>query len=93
LQIASIKIASNLVNKYNRSRTYLFVKVPQPGDSEGTFEILESRCHLLLGYQSNHSKVEAIPLSALPKDTTMPIFTLSLFNVESQAGKLQILTF
>jgi len=38
-------------------------------------------------------KVEAIPLSALPKDTTSelagrPISTLSLLNAERQAGKL-----
>jgi len=40
-------------------------------------------------YQSNHSKVEAIPLSALPKDTTSrPISTLTLLNAERQAGKL-----
>jgi len=44
-------------------------------------------------YQCNHSKVEAILLNVLPKDTTSertcrPIFTLSLLNAESQAGKL-----
>jgi len=43
-------------------------------------------------YQSNHSKVEAIPLSALPiaiyKRTCWPIFTLTLLNAERQAGKL-----
>jgi len=44
--------------------THLFVKVPRLGDSEGTFSA--ATCY----YQSNHSKVEAIPLSALPKDTT-----------------------
>jgi len=26
----------------------LFIKVPQPGDSEGTFSVFESSCHLLL---------------------------------------------
>jgi len=40
--------------------THLFVKVPRPGDSEVTFSVFESRY-----YQSNHSKVEAIPVSAL----------------------------
>jgi len=29
-------------------------------------------------YQSNHSKVEAIPLSALPKDTTSELASLYL---------------
>jgi len=38
--------------------------------SEVTFSVFESSYHLLTYYQSNHSKVEAIPLSALPKDTT-----------------------
>jgi len=28
--------------------TYLFVKVPWPGDSEGIFLVFESSCHLLL---------------------------------------------
>jgi len=48
--------------------THLFVKVPRPGDSEGPFRSSSqaATCY----YQSNHSKVEAIMLSALPKDTT-----------------------
>jgi len=28
--------------------TYLFVKVPRPGNSEGFFSVIESSCHLLL---------------------------------------------
>jgi len=48
---------------------HLFVKIHPPGDSEVTFSIFESSYHLLL-YQSNRSKVEKIPLSVLPKDTT-----------------------
>jgi len=28
--------------------THLFVKVPRPGDSETTFSIIHSSCHLLL---------------------------------------------
>jgi len=27
--------------------THLFVKVPRPGDCEGTFSVFESSCHLL----------------------------------------------
>jgi len=44
--------------------TRLFVKVPRPGNSKVTISVFESTvtCY----YQSNHSKVEAIPLSALP---------------------------
>jgi len=45
--------------------THLFVKVPWPGNSEVTFLVF------------NHSKVEAFPLSALPKDTTSEIADLS----------------
>jgi len=30
-------------------------------------------------YQSNHSKVQAIPLSALPKDTTRKLAGLTLY--------------
>jgi len=47
--------------------THLFVKVSRPRDSERTFSMLSqaATCY----YQSNHSKMEAIPLSALPKDT------------------------
>jgi len=47
-------------------------------------------------YQSNHSKVEAIPLSALLKDTTSELADLSShypFNAERQAEKLWIPTF
>jgi len=73
--------------------THLFVKVPWPGDSEGTFSVFESSCHLY--YQSNHSKVEAILLSALPKDSTSELAGLSPhplhinpLNAERQVGKL-----
>jgi len=45
--------------------THLFVKKPRPGDSEVTFwsSSQAATCY----YQFNHSKVEAILLSALPK--------------------------
>jgi len=46
--------------------THVFDKVPRLGDSEGTFSSQAATCY----YQSNHSLVEAIPLSALLKDTT-----------------------
>jgi len=41
---------------------HLFVKVSQLGDGEGTFRSSsqDTTCY----YQSNHSKVETIPLSA-----------------------------
>jgi len=57
--------------------THLFVKVHRPGDSEVTFLVFKSSCHLLL--QSNHSKVEAIPLSACPKaqQANLPAYLLT----------------
>jgi len=54
---------------------YSFVKVPQPGDSEETFLVFESSCHLLLPVKS--LKVKVIPVSALPKDTTSELADLS----------------
>jgi len=42
-------------------------------------------------YESIHLKVEAVQLSALPKDTTNELANLSslyLFNAKRQAGKL-----
>jgi len=41
--------------------------------------------------QSNHSKVEAIPLTALPKDTTselVGLYSHYIFYAERQTGKL-----
>jgi len=45
-------------------------------------------------YQSDHSKVEAIPLNALPKDQNLLTYLHIIpFNAERQAGKLRIQTF
>jgi len=54
---------------------HLFVKVPQPGDSEWTIRPLSqaATCYK----QSNNSNVEAIPVSALPKYTTSELAGLS----------------
>jgi len=41
-----------------------FSKVPWPGDNEVTFSVFQSSCHTCY-YQSNHSNLKAIPLSAL----------------------------
>jgi len=74
---------------------HLFVKVRLPGDSEVTF-FWYSYQSAICYYQSNHSKVEAIPLSALPMDTTSELAGLSPhypFNAERQAGKLWIPTY
>jgi len=56
--------------------THLFVKVPRPRYSEGTFFRSSSRAATCY-YQSNQSKVEAISLSTLPKDTTSELASLS----------------
>jgi len=55
--------------------TRLFVKEPRPQDSEGPFRSSSqaATCY----YQSSHSKVEAISLNALPKDTTSKLAGLS----------------
>jgi len=61
----------------------------KPGDSKVAFAVFKSSCHLY--YWSNHSKAEAIPLSALLKDTTNELVGLSshyFFNAERQAVKL-----
>jgi len=52
----------------------LFAKLPRSGDSEVTFAVAAT-CYY---HQSNHSKVETISLSALPKDTTSKLADLSL---------------
>jgi len=55
--------------RYTGLGTHLFAKVPpQPGNSEVTYSVFDSAATCY--YKSNRSKVEAIPLSALPKDTT-----------------------
>jgi len=59
--------------------TRLFIKEPRPGDSEvGTFSVFELNWHLFL--PSIHSLVDAIQLSALPKNTTSELADLSSHN-------------
>jgi len=55
--------------------THLLIKVSRPRDSEGPLPSSSqaATCY----FQSNHSKVEAIPLSALPTDTTSEVAGLS----------------
>jgi len=48
-----IESVLRVVNQILGLGTHLFVQVPRPGDSEVTFSVFESSCHLLL-YQSNH---------------------------------------
>jgi len=67
----------NTLVRYNGEDlgTHLFVKVPRPGDTE------VSSCQVKLPpvptCLSNNSKVYAIPLNALPKDTTSELADLS----------------
>jgi len=68
--------------------THLFVKVPRPGDSERTFSVSTRRQRKdLFGLRVKlppvttsltTQKVEAIPLSALPKDKTSELADLIL---------------
>jgi len=60
--------------------THLFVKIPWPGDSEGVCSVFLSQA-VTCYYQSNHSKVEAILLCTLPKDTTSKGTTYSCKNI------------
>jgi len=55
--------------------THLFVKVPRKETANGPFRSLSqaATCY----YQFSHSKLGAIPLSALPKDTTSKLVGLS----------------
>jgi len=68
----------------------------------GKIEILHSQKHSIsygnaCNYQSNHTNVEAILLSALPKDTTSKLAGLSshypffMLNVKSGSCKYQLL--
>jgi len=57
------------------SFAHLFAKLPQSGTAKGT---MRSSCQAVTSYnQSNHSNVKAIPLIALPKDTTSKLACLS----------------
>jgi len=58
--------------------THLFVKVPLPGDSEGTFTVFESSCHLLLPVWSLKGRGNSIKCLAQGhnKRTCRPISTL-----------------
>jgi len=71
----------------------LFAKLPWPG--EAIFAIFESSCHLLLTVEPLKVRGNLVKCLAQGpnKRTSRPIFTLSLFNAERQAGKLWISTF
>jgi len=75
LQKLGEKLGQRYLNKQGNGLglgTDLFVKVPRPGDLFG----LPNQAATSY-YQSNHSKVESIPLSALPKETTSELAGLS----------------
>jgi len=55
---------------------YLSRYLDHAGDSEATFSIFQSCCHLLLPVYS-HSNGETNPLSVLHKDTTSELAVLS----------------
>jgi len=70
---------------------HLFIRVTRPGDSEVTFSRTSSQV-ATSHYHSNHSKDRGNPVKCLAqghnKRACKPIFTLSLFYAERQAGKL-----
>jgi len=57
--------------------SHLFVMLFRPGDRNGSLQ--HSSQAATCYYQFNHSKVEAIPLSALPKNTTNKFARFFLF--------------
>jgi len=88
---------------------YLFVKVPRPEDSEGTFPVFESSCTTRLENRTfRRDRFDADILTATLFDIDPSnrrsastqtselyglFFALSLFRDERQAGKLWIPTF
>jgi len=64
--------------------THLFVKVPRPGDSEGTFSVFESSCHLLLPVEPLKGRGNPVKFLAQGhnKQTCRPVSTLTLLNAE-----------
>jgi len=59
----------------------LFVKVPRSGNSEGTFSVFESSCHLLL-------PVKPLKGRGNPIKNLLAYLQTILFYAERQAGKL-----
>jgi len=72
--------------------TPLFVKVPRPGDSEGTFSVFGLRIKLPPVTTSLTTQGRGNPVKCLAqrhnKRTCRRIPTLTLLNAERQAGKL-----
>jgi len=63
---------------------HLFVKVPRPKDSKGTFSVFESSCHLpLIGRGSS--------IKCLAKDTTSELAGLSsVLSVKQDSCEYQL---
>jgi len=59
--------------------THLFIKVPQPEDSKGTFVIFKTSCNLLSTIRTTQ-KGRGNPVSALPKDTTIELASLKILQ-------------
>jgi len=75
-----LNLISVILNYYNLAfglGTHLFVKVPRTGDSKVTFSVFRVKLPPVTTSVTNHSLVEAIPLSVLPKDTKSELAGLS----------------
>jgi len=57
--------------------THLYVKVPRPGNSEGTFLVFESSCHLLLPVKGRRNPIKCLA-QGHNKRTCRPISILTL---------------
>jgi len=68
----------------------LFVKLPRPGDSEVTFSVFKSSCHLLLIVKPLKGTGNLVKcLVPRIQQANLPTYLHTLpFNAERQAGKL-----
>jgi len=71
--------------------THLFVKVPQLRDSEVTFSVFESSCHLLLSVKPLKDRGNPVKCLAQGhnKQTCRPISTLSLLMLNVNQGSCE----
>jgi len=95
-RFCSVLFHSSNFNSFQFAR--LFAKLIRPaGVSKVIFAVFESSCHLF--YRSNHSNNEAILLSALSKDTTSELASLSsnypflMLNDKQKSSEHKLLKF
>jgi len=72
-------------------KSYLFVMVPRPGDSEVNFSVFESSCHLLLPVQPLKGRGNPVKCLAQGhnKRTCRHISTISLLMLNAKQGSCE----